>query len=238
MQTTKKTLIFIIIMGSLFIWQPNANARQNILNIPSTEVVAKGKIYPKVTLRIGPFKPDTFENLLPAIDYGIAKNIEIYTALPIGQEGVTVFNVANSKIDFNSGIKKRFDLTKTTKLAIGQELTVSLQNADTPSNFGYLIMSQEIPELRSRFTVGGYLKNPQKNFIPNKTGVLLGYEQPIIPERLTALIDWTSRNESFGYLATGFSYRTKKLTVIKLGVLIPNGKKAKFGFIFAVGRVL
>ena len=79
--------------------------------------------------------------------------------------------------------------------------------------------------------------NPVRTFFPNRTGVLLGFEQYIIPDKLQLDVDWISRNEPFGFLAAGFKIKPGAGFVIVPAVLIPNGSQSKFGFIFFIGKV-
>lgn len=209
-------------------------AQQSILNIPSTDTVSAGKTNIKATIRFRPFR-DEFVNSTPTITQGVGFDTEIYLGVPVGIERDTEFNDFDSEVNLNLGIKKAATITKTTRIAIGTQLSPSLQVAETPRNSSYLIISQQIPVTSSRLTSGIYLRN-EDEFMPEIIGALLGFEQTLIKDKFSLLLDWTSRNEPFGVLATGIQIRPTSTTSLKGGVLIPNGSEADFAFIISISK--
>ena len=209
-------------------------AQQSIIIIPSTDTAAAGKTSIKTTTTFRPFRAE-FIATAPTITQGLGFNTEVYLGVPIVIKRNTVFNDFDSNVNLNFGIKKAAVLTKTTRIAIGTQMTPSLQIANTPRNFTYIIISQQLPKTGSKFTSGMYLRNGVA-FMPSVHGVLLGFEQSIIKNKLAVAADWTSRNEPYGLLGTGLIFKPNVTTTIKSGVLIPNGSKSVFAFIVSISK--
>lgn len=234
--TIKKLYLYAGIFLLLSIYCPEIKAQQTIITVPSTSVLKKGSFYFRSSNRFRPFSPEGYVRSSLNTTYGTGKNAEVFlgiSPLDINDKDAPADNTVNVRLEFAA--KKVFDITKTTKFAVVSRLNPSLMNTKTPSNINYLYFSQQIPKTGSRITSGMYIAN-DKDFIPDKPGVVLGFEQNIIPNKLLLAIDWTSRNESFGILAPGIKYRPVPSVSITSGVLIPNGDKAHFGFIFSIGK--
>ncbi|MEI7473581.1 MAG: hypothetical protein WCK67_02280 [bacterium] len=227
--------LFLIMLAS-FVFVTRVEAQQAILNIPSTDVLQSGKTSIRLPVRFRIPYPE-FVNGNPSLIQGIGYHSEFYMGVPVGNQRDTTFGTINSRVDLNVGMKSGFNITKYTKFALGAQITPSLQHNQIPANLSYYLFSQQIPNVNSKVTAGMYLRNRNK-FIQNVPGVLLGYEQTIIKDKVIAVIDWTSRNEPYGLLATGLIIKPTKTITLKGGVLIPNGNKAKLGYIISLSKTI
>ena len=230
MHQLKKKLIAVIII-ILIILPIRAEAQQTIIIVPSPDVLNKGQIYPRITYQLRPFHPDPIEMVSPSMVYGLSNTEEIYTI-------ISASNLENSVLKPNMSLayKKIFPFTENTRLTIGNRMTINLKESTTPVNFLYYHLSQKIPFTGTRLTAGLYNQSAD-HFFPTRTGALLGFEQYIIPNKLQLDVDWISRNETFGYMGAGFKYKLRPDIVIVTAVLIPNGNKAKFSFLFFIGKI-
>lgn len=208
--------------------------QQTILNIPSTDVLDKGKTQVKGTVRFSPFQ-DGFVNGVPNVTHGLGFGTEMFLAFPIGAEKDLISQDYNTLVQAGIGVKIGRFITPKTKIAAGWQIAPSLQNASTPATVAYFLLSQSVPKIDVRLTSGMYLRNTRE-FLNQEPGVLLGLEKPIIANRFLLVTDWVSRNEPYGLLSAGFIYRPTATTGIKGGVLIPNGNRARFGFIIAASK--
>lgn len=215
-----------------------AQAQQTIITIPSADVLDKGDFYIRNSNSFRPFSPDGFVRNSFNVTYGIGNNIETFlgiTPINIRDREAPQSNDVSATLDFAA--KKAFIITKTTKFVLVSRLNPRLTEAISPFNINYAFLSQQIPKTRSRITAGMYLAN-DRDFIPDKPGVILAFEQTIIPNKLLLAVDWTSRNESFGILAPGIKFRPVPSVSITNGVLIPNGNRGNLGFIISIGKFI
>lgn len=203
-----------------------ANAQQTIINVPSANVLNKGQLYGFLAAdSFKPYNPGAYANIQSYLLYGLGHNTEV-----IGGIAGLVFPNNISPI-LPLGAKKVFFITNYTKLTIVPLIFPHLNEAVTPLNLDVIHLSQEIPKIQTRFTAGIYLANG-KSFLPSKVGTVLGFEQPLFNKKITLVTDWISRNESYGFYAAGIKIAPGKGFSTTSAVQIPNGNKAKFGFVF------
>ena len=74
--------------------------------------------------------------------------------------------------------------------------------------------------------------------MPDSTGVMLGIDQTIIPNKLRVVADWMSRQDSGCALAAGVKFRPVPATSFTTAVVIPNDSEDRVAFSFSVSQYL
>ncbi|QQS34371.1 MAG: hypothetical protein IPM50_07345 [Acidobacteriota bacterium] len=62
----------------------------------------------------------------------------------------------------------------------------------------------------------------------DKTGALVGFEQPLIKDRLAFVADWTSGVNKLGYSSAGFNYKMGKQDLIVAYAFGNTGRRNNF----------
>ena len=228
----KKVRILFCIILLLMFCQFKSFAQQNIISIPSADILKPGEILLKQSTDFRPFQPDAFVLLSPYVSYGIEHNINIAAG-------------TNINITDETDVKGRFALKKVIFLSKDKDtrftyetiITPSFMKAITPNNITYAHFSQKIRKTGTRLTVGMYIAS-SKDFIPDKPGVVLAFEQSTFIKNINLAMDWTSRNERYGNLGVGFRYNPAPTWSITNAVLIPNGSRGDLAFKVSISKYI
>jgi len=227
--------LFILVITLLFIIN-KAEAQQTIINIPSTEILAKGKFFARNSNRFRPFQPNPYILSSFNLTAGAGFRTEgFFAIIPINitDQAGNIFEEPRLDLAFKSALI----YAPKTRLVGGSRISASLSIAITPLTFSYVLFSRQFLDRGPRITSGIYLAN-RDDFFDQDFGVLLGFEQIIVKDRLIAAIDWISGNRPYGFLAPGLKFSPVKSAFITLGVLIPNGNRARTGFILSFAKYL
>ncbi len=233
MKTIFHILIFIFIFLSGFLI--NVIAQQTIFNVPTTDVLDKGKIYAELDAA---FKTNNdgalnkFSSFVPRIVVGVSGKLEI--GLNVNgnvQPGAdTTTFVPTAKWKFYENEKKN------TALIAGTNVFIPVRNrAYKFGTYLYLAGSKSIN--KTRLTAGGYVAS--KNvFAPNavRGGGQFGIEQTI-NSKLTFAADWiTGRHES-GYFTPGVIYKPhpKVTTYFSYSIGNAGARRGNHFFLFELG---
>jgi hypothetical protein len=202
-----------------------AVAQSTLFNIPSTDAVAKGKVY-------GEF--DYFAQM--PINSGASR---LFTYVPRGVvgagHGVEVgANVAGSHVSgatqwyLQPNFKWRFygDDDKGVAASGGTILYTPLNNRSGLDTFGlaYGNFSKKIKSgnYGPRMTFGPYaVYSGGSAWAGAKEGVILGYEQPV-SSKVTLLADWFSGKNFYGYFTPGVSFTLPHNSLFNAGYSIGN----------------
>lgn len=222
-------LVLVLIFFSFFS-QLKVSAQQTLITVPYPDVAAPGSIGLKESNRFRPFNPGEYVILSPIVIYGIGHNAEISTGV-----NTSIAKETDVKLDLYA--RKYFPLTNSTRLTIGTRLSPNLSESSTPFNFNFAHVSQRINKTGTMFLGGVYIANG-KEFLPDRVGALLGFEQNIKSDKFKVVADWISRNESYGYIGAGIKYKPVKTLSITNAILIPNGKRAKLAFVISITKWL
>lgn len=72
--------------------------------------------------------------------------------------------------------------------------------------------------------------------MPSLTGVMLGIDQTIIPNKLRIAADWISRDESWGAFSAGLKIRPEPTTSITTAIMIPNANEERIAFSISISK--
>jgi hypothetical protein len=216
----------------------NASAQSTLFNIPTTDTVAKGKVYLEFDFLPQIPKPagaDRQYTITPRVVAGPGGNVEFGS-------NFAVFNTTPTTTTlFEPNIKWRFahNDKKGLAAAAGGILYTPFNHRDTMDSFA-LIYGNFSKKVKTgnygpRFTVGPYGVVTGGTFVGPKAGALVGYQQPL-HSKITFVADWFSGKNFFGYFTPGVSIAIPANGDLSAGYSIGNnsyhGNDNRFLFLY------
>lgn len=180
-----------------------AQAQSTVFNIPSTDVQARGKVYLEADFMIhfGSLREGGYQEYGPRVVVGLPGNMEV---------GVNAFHTRAEppeSIQIEPNFKWQFYANEAKGLAFATGILVSTpvtrRSTGTTSAQIYVVGSKSFERSYApRVTFGGYRLIGSLDDDIDKTGVMLGLEQPIT-KKISFVTDWSSGNNDYGYLVVG-----------------------------------
>jgi hypothetical protein len=212
-------VLFTIILSGHIV-----TAQSTIFNIPSTDVVAKKKVYFEFDFlsHLAKHQNGGFQSYVPRVVVGIAKNLEAGV-------NVAVTDIGGPKlVEVQPNIKWQYynnDKSGVTATFGGiAYLPVKQRVAFGNNNFGFLYgnVSKKVASLKAaRFTGGAYALVGRKSGFGTRGGAMAGYEQPLT-KKVSFVMDWFSGKNRFGLLTPGLSIAVSKNSLFNAGYSINN----------------
>ncbi len=203
-----------------------AIAQQTIFNVPSADLVEKGKVFVQ--------HQSSFSNKFGEFDnnfvYGLGMNTEF---------DLTLFNVGTKNIRnevLGVGFKTVLPLHERsqTKLTFGHLIPVSLRG-DGVGGYSYSHLSTVLPKLGTRLT-SGIAIGTTTLFNRDTVCFIGGVEQPIT-KRFYVVLDYYSGKHSSGFLIPGFYYVFDPKFIVSAGYKIKNNSSNGYnGFIVELSK--
>ena len=227
-------IAFLGVIGVLAVLQcQTAFAQSTIFNIPSTDAVAKKKVYFEFDFISHLESQDNggFQTYVPRVVVGLGKGVEV------GVNVAATSSAAPTTVYIQPNIKWQFYSNETTgwALSTGAIAYTPLRNRDVNDSFGffYANVSKKFKgKFGPRVTAGGYGIGGLDNDAADKGGAMVGYEQPL-SAKASFVADWFSGNNGFGYVTPGFSFTLPKNGLLNIGYSIGNyGKKNNGLFVY------
>ena len=225
--------IFLFIFSTMF--RLNANAQQTIFNVPTTDVLDKGKVYVELDAA---FKTNNagalnkFSSFVPRIVVGVGGKLEIGLNvsgnIQPGADATTLVPTAKWKFYENE--------KKNTALIAGTNVFIPIRKrAYKFGTYSYLAGSKTIN--KTRLTAGGYVAS--KNvFAPNavRGGGQFGIEQTV-NSKLTFAADWITGKHASGYFSPGVIYKPhpKITSYFSYSIGNANVRRGNHFFLFELG---
>jgi hypothetical protein len=216
---TKLGLLIIVIVAA----QQNTQAQSAIFNVPTTDVLPKHELYVEADYITHPasYAKGGYHSFGPSIVYGVGKKIEIgfnlYFTRAAEPEATELQPNAKWQI-YNDEERSGF------AAAVGGIAIIPLTERETTNTNAlfYVALSQKIKKnFGPTFTTGAYSFVGRMEEGENRTGILLGYEQPV-HNKLKFFADWYSGNNSFGYAAAGIEITFPKEHFLYAGYSFGN----------------
>lgn len=225
--------ITILIFIALFIIP--VSAQQTIFNVPTTDVMEKGKVYVELDAS---FKTNNqaalqeFSSFVPRVVVGVGNNVEV---------GLNVLGNIQPGADSTTlvpTVKWKFYQNEKKGLALigGTNVYLPVRNrAYNIGSYSYLAASKTIK--KARLTAGGYVAS--KNvFAPNavRSGGQFGFEQTV-NDKFTVAADWITGKHANGYFTPGVFYKPapKLTTYWAYSIGNTNAGKGNHYFLFELG---
>jgi hypothetical protein len=193
----------------------SASAQSTIFNIPSTDVVDKGKGYFEFDSL--PQAPTAAAGSIvvsnPRVITGLPHDVEVGVNFPIYHvSDVSPSNFAYAQPNVKWKFAKNDDMGLAA--AAGVVGNIPMNNTDGQLSWAYVYgnFSKKVKSgnYGPRFTIGPYgviakEDDPVKvGFVGTRGGVMLGYEQPL-SGKVSFVADWFSGKNTVGYFTPGIS---------------------------------
>ena len=228
-----KSLILLtaILCGSAIF----VSAQQTIFNVPTTDVLGRGKVYFELDAALKLDKTDQFgrfSSFVPRIVVGVGGNVEV---------GLNVTGNTQPGVDSTTlvpTVKWKFyeNKKKDTALIAGTNFYIPARNRSYNAGaYTYLAVSKTIN--KTRLTAGGYVAS--KNvFAPKavRAGGQFGIEQAV-NSKFSIAADWITGRHSAGYFTPGVIYKPHPKVTAYLSYSIGNYQAVKGNhfFLFELG---
>lgn len=202
--------------------QPYARAQTSIFNVPTTDVLPPQKLTVEANYiaHPAPYERAGFHYFGPVLIYGLRKNVEVglnayYT---LSEEPDAAELQPNAKWQFYN------DEESGIAAAAGVIVSIPLKNRATTKTKAllYANLSQQVRgRFGPRFTTGVYSFVGTMEEGENRSGLMLGYEQPLHP-KLIFFTDWLSGYNSFGYAGAGIGITLPRESYLYAGYSFGN----------------
>jgi hypothetical protein len=219
----------------ILIFTLNAKSQQTIFNVPTTDVLDKGKVYLELDAAFKTNNQESlsrFSSFTPRIIAGVGGNIEIGVNITgniqPGADRATI--VPNAKWRFYQNEKK------DTALIAGTNFYLPIRKrAYNFGTYSYLAASKTID--KTRITAGGFVAS--KNVFAPKAvrgGGQFGVEHSI-RNKVTLAADWFTGRHSAGYFTPGVIYKPQPKVTTYFSYSIGNADAARGNqyFLFEIG---
>ncbi len=233
MKTYRFALKAVLVLAVAALCGNAAPAQSTIFNIPSTDVVAKKKVYFEFDFisHLESHDQGGFQTYVPRVVVGVGKGVEVGLNVGVTASAppATVYAQPNIKWQFYA------NEDKGTALTAGAIAFTPLKDRSVNDTFGFFYgnASKKFKgDYGPRFTVGGYGIGGLDISGVDKGGAMVGYEQPVA-KRVSFVADWFSGRNGFGYVTPGFSFALPKNSLFNVGYSFGNyGHKNNALFVY------
>src|SRR6266542_2667943 len=226
------SVVSVALFGALIV----AHGQQTVFNVPTTDVLDKGKVYFELDISAKPNDSadlNKFSSFVPRLVVGAGGRVEvglnILGNVQPGSDATTV--VPTVKLKVYDGKDNGW------AIVTGGHLHVPVRNkAYNVGTYNYVQASKTFNK-STRVGFGGYFFS--KNVVApnaNRAGGQFTFEQPIT-KKLNWNADWFTGKHASGYFTTGSAYKlTNKLTgVAAYSIGNANASKGNHFFYFELG---
>ncbi|MCD9187942.1 MAG: hypothetical protein LUM44_16085 [Pyrinomonadaceae bacterium] len=224
--------VLIFIFGLLAV---NVGAQQTIFNVPTTDVLEKGKVYVELDAAFKTNEQESlrkFSSFTPRVVVGIGGKTEI---------GLNVTGNVQPGADsttFVPTVKWKFYENEKSKIGLiaGTNFYIPVRNrAYKFGSYSYVAGSKTIKN--TRLTAGGFVAS-RNVFAPKavRGGGQFGIEQTV-NSKLTFAADWLTGRHANGYFTPGVIYKPHPQVTTYFSYSIGNAdaKKGNHYFLFELG---
>jgi hypothetical protein len=194
-------------------------AQQTIFNVPTTDVLDKGKVYAELDASLKPTNGSDvpkFSSFVPRVVIGAGNNVEFGLNLTgniqPGPDSTTLVPTIKWKA---------FQRENGWSMVAGDNFFVPVQNrASHAGNYVYAELSKAFKQ-GTRITFGGYDFTRNVVAPANRAGGQFGFEQPV-NTKFTIAADWFTGKHSAGYFTPGIVFKAGPTVTGYAGYSIGN----------------
>ena len=211
----------------------NTSGQQTIFNVPSSDILSKGKVYAELDATFKPNDDDAsrkFLSLAPRIVVGVGRNFEV------GLNLAGNVHPGPDSTTFVPAVKWRpyNNLENGWAIVVGDNVFIPVRNRSYRiGNYAYAQVSRTF-KTGARLTAGAY--HFTKNVVASNAGRAGGqfsFELPI-NKFLNVNADWYTGNHAAGYFTPGIAFKPHSKVTGYLGYSIGNANAANGNhFVFA-----
>ena len=193
----------VLLVACFMLGMSSSVAQSTVFNIPATDVQSPGKVYLEANfiMHYGGLRDGGYRNYGPRVVVGLPGNTEV------GINAYYTRALPAEPIDIQPNFKWQFyeDEKRGLAFATGVLFSIPITRRSLGTNSAqiYVVGSKSFSGTYApRVTFGGYRLMGSFDDETDKTGVLLGYEQPIT-KKISFVTDWSSGNNDYGYVVAG-----------------------------------
>ena len=226
-------VLFVLVLTALAI---KGHAQQTVFNVPTTDVLDKGKAYFELDISAKPNDTDAlghFSSFVPRLVFGAGHGVEVGLNIngnvQPGPDSTTLVGAVKWKAYDGKD--------NGWAVVLGDHVFIPVHNKSYNAGDHAYVIVQKTIETKTRIGFGGGVFT--KNVVaPNATrGVgMFTFEQPIT-KKLNWNADWFTGKHASGYFTTGAAYKlTNKLTgVAAYSIGNANASHGNHFFYFELG---
>jgi hypothetical protein len=204
--------------------------QQTIFNVPTTDVLDKGKVYAELDASLKPTDGDVvakFSSFVPRVVIGAGSRIEfglnITGNIQPGPDSTTLVPTIKWKPYQGKDNGWAF--------VVGDNLSIPVRNrAYNAGNYVYAEMSKAFKS-GTRITFGGYDFTRNVVASANRAGGQFGFEQPV-NKKITLAADWFTGKHSSGFFTPGVVFKVGPRVTGYAGYSIGNMNVSKGNHFF------
>ncbi len=197
-------VVLVLTFLSVLFLTSTTRAQQTIFNVPSTDVLDKGKVYAELDASLKPINGSDvpkFSSFVPRVVIGAGNNFEFGLNLTgniqPGPDSTTLVPTIKWK---------PIQSERGWAMVVGNSLFVPVRNrAYNAGNYVYAEMSKTF-KTGTRITFGGYDFTRDVVTTANRAGGQFGFEQRL-NTKITFAADWLSGKHSAGYFTPGIVFK-------------------------------
>jgi hypothetical protein len=231
-----------LLIATFMLCDDKAVAQSTLFNIPSTDVVAKGKSYLEFDF-ISHFESHEkggFQTYVPRAVFGLGKGVEIGANITF-----TDAFAPDQPVEFQPNIKWQAYANEKNGVTVSTGVIGYIPVANTTGTDTFALIYSNVSKKISgkfgpRLTGGAYglvgrdsgSIREDGTIIGVKAGAIVGYEQPLHP-KVSFVADWFSGANRFGYVTPGLAFTLPKNSLLYAGYSIGNeGRKNNALFVY------
>jgi len=225
--------VFVVVLCLTFVNQ--VAAQSTLFNIPSTDVVAKKKVYLEFDFisHLEDHNNGGFQTYVPRAVVGVGKRTEV------GLNAAFVDALApDQPVELQPNVKYQLYQGEGNGITVatGGILYLPVSHRTGTDTFGmiYTVVSKQVKASHGpRFTGGAYGLVGRASGFGNSGGAIVGYEQPLLPGKVSFVTDWLSGKNRFGYVTPGLAITVSKTSLLYAGYSVGNqGRKNNGLFVY------
>lgn len=212
-------------------------AQQNFINVPSSDVTKKHKIFFQEQLN--------FNELIQSnstIDFGLGKGFEIganVLGLNFNNRTQSFLNNDTSDVDpYNPLVclngSKRFELTEHFGISIGAQAGVNFTDNQKPKDATLIYTNLAYSDLfveESKIVAGAYYNSVHYGGNGNRFGAWCATEFPVL-KKLHLMAESIFGDNAISFTSIGLIYYPHHKIPLTLGLQIPNTSKNSYALVF------
>ncbi|PWT94121.1 MAG: hypothetical protein C5B55_03220 [Blastocatellia bacterium] len=231
----KSILPLVVVIFVVISCVSRSTAQSTLFNIPSTDVVAKKKVYLEFDFlsHFESHESGGFQGYVPRAVIGVGKRTEVGVNVAFAD-----VLAPDQPVELQPNVKHQFYQNEKAGVTIagGAIAYLPIAHRVGTDSFGmlYTVVSKQVKGSHSpRFTGGAYGLVGRVDGTGTKGGAIGGYEQPLVPGRLSFVADWFSGKNRFGYVTPGFAITVSKTSLFYAGYSVGNqGRKNNALFLY------
>ena len=215
------TYFFVFILTFTILLAVRANAQQTIFNVPSSDILDKGKVYVELDATFRPNDGDSvgkFSSFVPRVVVGTGGDVEVGFNLTgniqPGSDSTTLVPAIKWRPYNNTD--------KGWSIVVGDNVLIPVTNKSyNVGNYAYAQVSKSFKS-GTRLTAGGY--HFTKNVVAanaDRAGGQFGYEQTV-NKYLNINADWYTGKHAAGYFTPGISFKPHPKVTGYIGYSVGN----------------